>query len=297
MTPAPILLAALLRPFTFKNTCQLLLIPNLVFQGPQGRLHRRFPIFLIFLMPLVPVLVLQCLTLVLLLGRLLPTVILPMLQPLLQSFVLFFPIHLPTKIIFAIQQSPPYTRKYYQRHIGPCCWNQNNSFSFSHNNVPINNIISEEETWYKRRRTSSYHDPLMVPVIYGTSISGPSGNNSLGVSRSERYKSAFSLAGSHRSILNSNEHPDHLSAINEAESSRQSSVSSNQTSEPNSHQGTVPAAVVERTESISNGQNGREIIRSSLSKFGSFGSVGSFGSFGPFGFGSFSEHGERSSSF
>lgn len=181
--------------------------------------------------------------------------------------------------------------------LAPAAGIKNNSFSFSHNNVPINNIISEEETWYKRRRTSSYHDPLMVPVIYGTSISGPSGNNSLGVSRSERYKSAFSLAGSHRSILNSNEHPDHLSAINEAESSRQSSVSSNQTSEPNSHQGTVPAAVVERTESISNGQNGREIIRSSLSKFGSFGSVGSFGSFGPFGFGSFSEHGERSSSF
>lgn len=100
-------------------------------------------------------------------------------------------------------------------------------FNSSSANPSIKSLVSDDETWYKRRRTSSYHDPLMAPVPSGSFFS----SCLTGVSRSERYKSAFSLAGAHRSILNSTD----LSSINET-SSRQTSTASTLTNPSVDHQ-------------------------------------------------------------
>lgn len=86
--------------------------------------------------------------------------------------------------------------------------NTNNSNTLNHNilNNP-SSIRSDTETWYKRRRTSSYHDPLIVP---GSSSS--SSVHGTSVQRSDRYQSAFSLASVQRQTqpLQSATHSAHL---------------------------------------------------------------------------------------
>lgn len=113
--------------------------------------------------------------------------------------------------------------------------NNNNNNNNTNNHAPatttklrsvfsqsIISSLSEEETFFKRRRTSSYHDPL---------INTPPSNKGTVISRAERYKSAFSLAASHNanhlpssSLANSQLPGDNLVSINEADS-RGSSVS------------------------------------------------------------------------
>lgn len=58
----------------------------------------------------------------------------------------------------------------------------------------------EEEIAFKRRRTSSYHDPLLSGTVVP--------------SRTERYKSAFSLANSHRGEHAGGAAPTHYNAFN-----------------------------------------------------------------------------------